>query len=192
MREAGWPLFIVTRTLRCRLDLRRYVAQAKCSVSSLGYHNAVVLLDADAQTPVNDNGYVEAPPRPPDDDARWPKACACGYVFVDSDDRQVAVHEYYADANGDRWTEGELPPGAMRELWWWPQKGPNGEPWWAVTLPGGDRWDVFGPAANSKTPWAITGTAPKLTASPSIAAPKYHGWLRDGVLTPDCEGRRYA
>lgn len=40
--------------------------------------------------------------------------------------------------------------------------------------------------------WTVTGTPPKLTVQPSIDLSRtYHGWLRDGVLTDDCEGRHY-
>ena len=40
--------------------------------------------------------------------------------------------------------------------------------------------------------WTVTGTAPNVTVSPSIhAAGRYHGWLRDGVLSDDVEGRTF-
>ncbi|WDL96961.1 hypothetical protein [Alicyclobacillus sp. ALC3] len=40
--------------------------------------------------------------------------------------------------------------------------------------------------------WKVTGTAPNITARPSINFPGlYHGWLTDGVLSDDLEGRRY-
>ena len=42
--------------------------------------------------------------------------------------------------------------------------------------------------------WAITGEAPNTTASPSInfaGEMGYHGWLRDGWLSDDLEGRAY-
>jgi hypothetical protein len=53
----------------------------------------------------------------------------------------------------------------------------------AVMLPGGSEWVVDQCATGQKTGWTVTGEAPMLTASPSIDAPGYHGWLRDGVLT---------
>lgn len=38
--------------------------------------------------------------------------------------------------------------------------------------------------------WTRTGDPPKITANPSINyVGFYHGWLRDGVLSDDCEGR---
>lgn len=40
--------------------------------------------------------------------------------------------------------------------------------------------------------WTVTGTPPNLTASPSInMVGIYHGWLKNGVLTDDLEGRTY-
>lgn len=40
--------------------------------------------------------------------------------------------------------------------------------------------------------WTVTGEAPVMTVSPSInLGNTYHGWLRDGVISEDCEGRKY-
>jgi hypothetical protein len=40
--------------------------------------------------------------------------------------------------------------------------------------------------------WTVTGEPPKITVSPSInMVGLYHGWLRDGVLSDDVEGRTY-
>lgn len=47
--------------------------------------------------------------------------------------------------------------------------------------------------------WIVTGEVPKLTASPSLGIGRnaegrwhYHGWLKDGVLSDDIEGRTYG
>ena len=41
--------------------------------------------------------------------------------------------------------------------------------------------------------WAVSGTPPQITLSPSInIVGSYHGWIRDGVITDDCEGRTFA
>lgn len=188
----SWPVFIVTRTMRCRLELRRY-ANAPCP-QQLGYHDAEAPLADDVPVDVDERGIVEVPARPPDDDPRWPVQCTCGYRFVEEDNRQVFLSEYYAAEDGRRWTIRELPAGAMYDSLWWPERGPDGGPWWVLVLPPGghNTWDIYGEASNMSTGWTITGTAPRLTASPSISTPRYHGWLRDGVLTEDCEGRRYA
>lgn len=66
-----------------------------------------------------------------------------------------------------------------------------------VALPGGAQWIVdglpydeqFNPKIDSG--WKVSGEAPNLTASPSIKTSSYHGYLRDGVLTDDLDGRRY-
>ena len=40
--------------------------------------------------------------------------------------------------------------------------------------------------------WTVTGEAPNITVSPSInCIGSYHGWLQNGVLSDDVEGRRY-
>lgn len=40
--------------------------------------------------------------------------------------------------------------------------------------------------------WQVTGTAPMITVAPSInIVGSYHGWLQNGVISDDCEGRRY-
>lgn len=40
--------------------------------------------------------------------------------------------------------------------------------------------------------WDVSGTAPILTISPSInIVGYYHGWIRDGIITDDCEGRQF-
>lgn len=40
--------------------------------------------------------------------------------------------------------------------------------------------------------WTVTGDAPALTLAPSInIGGTYHGFLQNGVISPDCEGREY-
>jgi hypothetical protein len=40
--------------------------------------------------------------------------------------------------------------------------------------------------------WDVAGTLPKLTITPSINFPgRYHGYVQDGQVTDDCEGRKY-
>jgi hypothetical protein len=60
-----------------------------------------------------------------------------------------------------------------------------------ICLPGGDWWDVDGPASNSDSGWSVTGEPPNLTVHPSIGTSTYHGWLKDGVLSDDLEGRTF-
>ena len=45
--------------------------------------------------------------------------------------------------------------------------------------------------------WTVTGEAPNITVHPSIGIRnkgggwKYHGWLKDGVLSDDIDGKTY-
>lgn len=40
--------------------------------------------------------------------------------------------------------------------------------------------------------WTVTGEAPNITMHPSINIMGfYHGWLQNGVLSDDCEGRQF-
>lgn len=41
--------------------------------------------------------------------------------------------------------------------------------------------------------WTVTGEPPLITVEPSInIVGSYHGWIRGGVITDDCEGRTFA
>lgn len=61
----------------------------------------------------------------------------------------------------------------------------------AVVLPSGEYWVIDSIAANGDG-WEITGEFPNITARPSVASLGYHGWLTDGVLSDDMEGRTYG
>jgi hypothetical protein len=40
--------------------------------------------------------------------------------------------------------------------------------------------------------WQVTGTPPLITVDPSINLQGiYHGWIQNGVISDDCEGRQY-
>ena len=39
--------------------------------------------------------------------------------------------------------------------------------------------------------WIVTGEPPLITVSPSINTGSYHGFLRDGIIGNDVEGRNY-
>lgn len=64
-----------------------------------------------------------------------------------------------------------------------------------IRLPGNcGVWSPDLPATNSDDGWTLTLAADgsPLTASPSICANGcYHGWLQNGALTDDCEGRTF-
>lgn len=59
-----------------------------------------------------------------------------------------------------------------------------------IVLPSGEYWVVDQVAAGGGG-WTVTGEPPNLTARPSVLSPMYHGWLTDGVLSDDLEGRTY-
>lgn len=137
--------------------------------------------------------------RVPHDDPRWPARCGCGYAFQDGDPwiadqhvifftpdgREVSIHlALKGDPRG-------APPGAMWEAPWYLPfgSGPDGKHY-MLRLPDGHDWQIDGPATNGGG-WTRTGEPPRITARPSIASPGYHGWLTDGVLSDDLDGRRY-
>jgi len=64
-----------------------------------------------------------------------------------------------------------------------------------VVLPCGCSWNIDSKATGSEHGWTVTGKAPDLTATPSINCIHergYHGWLRNGELSDDLEGRTYG
>ncbi|MDE2467968.1 MAG: hypothetical protein KGL35_04315 [Bradyrhizobium sp.] len=65
-----------------------------------------------------------------------------------------------------------------------------------VVLPGKDLFLVDGKCWNEKGMyggWEVTGEAPLITVSPSInIVGFYHGWLRNGIISDDCEGRKFT
>lgn len=68
-----------------------------------------------------------------------------------------------------------------------------------VVLPCGCAWhvDMRTSPANGGRGWLVTGTAPDITVTPSVNCVHdeyrrgYHGWVRNGILSNDLEGRRY-
>lgn len=67
-----------------------------------------------------------------------------------------------------------------------------------VMLPGPHNgWNPFDPYRcyvheGKANRWSVSGEWPNVTVTPSINAPgQYHGFIQDGVLTDDCEGRTY-
>lgn len=178
-----------------RYSLRRYAGDGKCP-GAAGYHDArsgLIEERPEREVPEGDSFHGctgTNPPEVPHDDARWPLRCSCGYEFKPEDTWQVWADGLYRRADtGEIITWKDAPAGAVRDATWWPQKGADGHAW-VIMLPDGSDWMTEGKAGNCKCPedrahrcWQRTGTAPILTISPSIATPKWHGWLKDGVLT---------
>lgn len=133
----------------------------------------------------------------PHNDDRWPEVCElCGeYVFQPSDEWQLHLKDLYRPVDDELLEEvgvfelPEAPPGAMWDAWWGQPKGPDDRAL-RVRLPDGSEWQIDTPATNG-APWRREGEPPDVTVSPSIDTGDYHGYLIEGVLTDDLEGRSY-
>jgi hypothetical protein len=210
--------FFLEETGRVRRSLRRYATGACPAVPHRGYHDASVPVD-DAPAVLDGDGYqVATMEKPPREDQRWPRRCACGRSFGDDDPFQVFEETLYRRSDG-----GELvtiraaPPGAMWYADWlirgldysdpgagspWPWKpGPDGH-CLVVRCPDGHDWTIDSRARNCTMPldnlhycWCRHGVPPKVTVNKegcrtclagagSIQTPNWHGFLRDGILTP--------
>jgi hypothetical protein len=116
-------------------------------------------------------------------DREWPTKCVCGYEFTSEDTRMLMVEPIYRADDGREFILREAPVGAMWDAHWYrgtDWKGPDGLSL-VVKLPDGAEWCMDAPASGGGR-WNRTGEAPKVTVSPSIQTPRWHGWLRDGVL----------
>ena len=194
----AWPTFWVEPTGDVEVGLRRYAAHGEASACPTGaYH--------DATTPIGrrperrtDNGYLDAiPVEEYVGDDRWPTACGCGYEFTEDDQWQVWQEAVYRRPDtGEEWAQRSLPPGALLDGHWHPQKGPDGIALVCVLPPEapdtrGHWWHVDGPARSEgytkPNAWTRTGdpkaVPPTVDVNPSILTPDYHGFLRLGVLS---------
>jgi len=65
-----------------------------------------------------------------------------------------------------------------------------------VRLPDGSDFCIDGPCYDNGKRyggWEVTGEPPMVTLSPSInIRGYYHGWIKDGVISDDCEGRKFS
>jgi len=182
-----WQCFVIEPTGQDRRMLRRYArTDGGCALGN--YHHAEVQIDdapADG-APIGDTW--------PHDDPRWPTHCACGYAFATTDHWQLFLDTLYRAPDGTICTLRDAPIGAMWRATWFEEApawvGPDGQCWVVMLPPGGlgNEWVIDGASASGGH-WQRTGTAPRFTATPSILTPRYHGFLQDGVLTADTEGR---
>jgi hypothetical protein len=192
--------FLITPTGRALRFLRRITLGDATSCLLTGMHQAVTEIEPGPL--VRDAGgyvYLEWP----HDDPRWPAQCACGYAFVDGDYRCCDQEQLYTLPDGGecnthrrltaRSDPRTAPPGAM----WVADYVPPGDDWSGpdglclmLRLPDGTDWMIDGPARNGGG-WTRTGEPPHITARPSIASPGYHGWLDNGILSDDLDGRSY-
>lgn len=175
--------------------LRRFVFSRNMPTTCLGsksYHDHSEVIGRGPYPEPDSNGtYLRDFP---DDDPRWPTHCACGYKFAPSDERQANIRRLFKRSDtGELVSIEHAPPGAMWYADWYPEsyRGPDGHTL-MVKTPAGD-WLVDAPSdtavGNKGGGWQRTGTAPNITAHPSIGmyGPDgkrwaYHGWLRNGTL----------
>lgn len=185
----GIECFMVEPSATKTVTLRRYAAEVRSESCPNGYHNANrTVVDSELWDGDPDFLGWGGPPRDfPITDVRWPEKCdACDYEFDPEDHWQENHERHWIAADGRVFGNRKLPPGAMYWADWSGYEGPDGR-CLAVALPpngGDDIWLIDGPASNSDTPWTRTGTPPNVTARPSIATSRYHGFLTDGVLEP--------
>jgi len=193
--------FVIQRTAMVRLSLRRtFVADVpgrpaqNCSVSEYGYHQARFEIGEEPRSAhVDEEGRLWARFVTEKDDPRWPKSCACGYVFKYEDPWHRDVWEIYEGCSKPSTEEQpwradwrgvlhDAPAGAMWDADWLGKfaMGPDALHL-MIKLPDGNEWLVDGPA-NDGGKWSRTGEWPKVTATPSILTRTYHGWLTDGHL----------
>lgn len=188
--EAFWiqPVDAVRRSLRrfAHSDPR---AGRSCP-GPWGYHNALAdldVVDVPRSGPLSIRDGADVVPH---DDPRWPAKCdGCGRPF--GDDKNLEPHQlflsrlYERPDTLERYTLDAAPPGAMYDAEWYHDEagtmmGPEGLSL-NVKLPDGSWWCVDGRSSTGGR-WTRTGTVPKITATPSILTPRWHGWLRDGLL----------
>lgn len=178
------------RAPKIKRELRRFATNRECPVHMPGRcgccDNFVFMDVIPWEAPI-----IAVQEMPPKDDPRWPTECdRCGYKFADTDTWQVFCDSIYRNSEtGEEHFLREIPIGAMYDSHWLPEnhKGPDGVAL-TVVLPDRTPWVVDGSAYHSGTAtpraWKRTGAIPKVTASPSIRTPRYHGNLIDGVLIP--------
>lgn len=194
----SWQCFMLESTGWARRALRRFTFRddAACPDSPYGH---------DASMPIEDGPVRYAPDGTwtvdsdiPHDDPRWPMQCLCGYVFSDDDRWQVHGEQLWRAPDGNKytvtgWRDDSAPAGAMWDAPWYHDIpdwiGPDGRSL-SVMLPDCTAWLIDGPSRTGGK-WTRTGEVPHVTASPSIASAGYHGFLQNGVLTDDLEGRTY-
>lgn len=178
--------FLLEDLRAARYSLRRYAADGVCPGGD-GYHDARSgLIEERPELPGKEFTGTN-PPEIANDDPRWPASCACGYAFTEADARQVWADGLYRRVDtGAVVTWDTVPAGAVRDARWWAADA------WTVKLPDGSDFMTHNKAGNcacygkphdpAHRCWTTTGSAPVFTVSPSIQTPRWHGWLRAGVL----------
>lgn len=193
-----YPLIPITATDQASLALRRYAMDA-CAGNpyGAGSHDARTLIGTAPVVVLDERGTWDVEMETPaPTDPRWPPRCACGYVFLEADVWQLSRDRLYARPDSDaRLTLHEVTPGMLWDAPWYIDEdgdcvGPDGRSL-VVRLPDGTNWAIDAPSTHGAH-WTRLGTPPLISATPSILSTRYHGWLRNGVLSDDLGGRSYG
>lgn len=183
-----WTCFMAEPTKKCRITLRRYRSESNCvRQGGLCYHDASAIIGESDEQPLGRHASIQERADP-----RWPRACPCGYVFVDEDAWVHNADRVYA-GGGREFTLADAPVGAIWNAPWLAEiktyRHADGQSLVLQTPAGA--WDMDGPTYTAGEPgpgWRRTGTPPRITVRPSIHFPgKFHGVLTDGVLS-SCGG----
>jgi hypothetical protein len=194
-----WTCVLLVETDQASLALRRFSYEA-CAAKPHGmnFHDARTYIGVTPIIVSERKTWDVEVAQPPQTDPRWPIQCVCGYVFQEGDTWQLSKNRLYARQDtGALLTLHEVDPGMMWETPWFADEwhGPDGR-CYTMALPGHGEWTIDGPSSNGQG-WTRSGEPPKLTVTPSILShgsstrKGYHGFLTDGVLTDDLEGRNY-
>lgn len=193
----AWKCVLLEPTERCRRWLRVYESDA-CTGGT--YCDGEIALPDGAMVWTLDAEGRRSHWRPDESDvpadAAYPTHCEqCGRAFTAAANRHVRADQLFRHPDGTEHTIRDMPIGAIWRVEWHESHwaGPDGRCYSVQLPPGGigDQWVIEQPSANGGG-WTRTGEPPDLTATPSILTPRYHGWLRDGWLTDDTDGRTYG
>lgn len=194
--------FLLEPTASVRVSLRRFtfVGDKRCRLSPVGGHETGLFVTvpvapaADWPGASGDPFAIGAPIAK--DDPRWPEECSyCREPFQVDDPYQVHVEGLWAGSpNGELVTLRNAPAGALWNAEWFPERGPDGRSL-CLQLPGGSAWHIDGPSARQladvtaprfapgrPAAWQRWGAVPKITVTPSVLTPGFHGVVKDGYL----------
>lgn len=193
-----WRMYLIQESGFAQRSLRRFWKTLPGIQDPNHFHDKTIVIDpqfADADP----NGRCSDSAGPYANDPRWPKTCDCGYVFLPDDHWQVNEERLWKGCpDGKLYLLRDHPPGATWICDWFPKEGPNGQ-WtgpdgnvWAVMMPAGMEWIIYSHASRSNQKWAVTGTPPLIEVSPSIhQIGYYHGFIKGGVISDDCDGKKF-
>jgi len=179
------PLRIAEPAGWWRRSLRRFTFTSQCPGARRGHDACAVLGDIPAGEACRVHGDNW-----PRDDPRWPAACeGCGYEFTVDDQWQRNDDEIFRLPDGTTFAYvpslgRAAPAGTMIRAAWYDEHTDQPGESWIIALPDGGQW-ITTQRGTDGGYWTVTGTAPALTAVPSIfhnAPHGWHGYLTDGYL----------